>query len=388
MPRAIFLLSLLLLSCTAQNPAPVSQLQVAPASAQNAAAQSAATKSATVGLSAAEFAQLVERISEPNGYFDTDNLISNESSYLHVMGKLRKLNVSGGAYIGVGPDQNFSYIAQIRPHIAFIIDIRRDNQLQHLLFKSLFALAHNRVEYLCLLFGKPVPNDVTKWNIAQVVEYLDKTPAERKRFESTSANITAKLKTFGLKLDDKDIASIKHIHEAFFSAGLDLKFTSHYRSPRSYYPNYRDLMLEKDLTGKQTNYLVNEEGFQFLKSLEDRNLVIPVVGNFAGDKAFLEVSKILKERGEKVSAFYTSNVEYYLMGDGSFERYAENIKRLPLEKNGVLIRSYFGNTYSFQLPQAVPGYYSAQLLQPLESFVKGNFQSYRDLISTDSLDLK
>ena len=383
MSRAIFLLLLLLLSCSAQTPAPINQSPAAPAST---VAAKPATKDAA--LTAAEFAQLVERVSEPNGYFDTDNLISNETSYLHVMGKLRKLNVSGGAYIGVGPDQNFSYMAQIRPRIAFIIDIRRDNQLQHLLFKSLFALSRNRVEYLCLLFGKPLPSDFAKWNIAQVVEYLDKTPADRKRFEATRALITAKLKTVGLKLDDKDIATINRIHEEFFSAGLDLKFTSHHRSPRSYYPNYRDLMLEKDLTGKQANYLVNEDDFQFLKSLEDRNLVIPAVGNFAGDKAFLEVSKILKERGEKVSAFYTSNVEYYLMGDGTFDRYAENIKRLPMEKNGVLIRSYFGNTFSYQLPQAVPGYYSAQLLQPLESFVKGNFQSYRDLIATDSLDLK
>ena len=383
MSRAIFLLPLLLLSCSAQTPAPINQSPAAPAST---VAAKPATKDAA--LTAAEFAQLVERVSEPNGYFDTDNLISNETSYLHVMGKLRKLNVSGGAYIGVGPDQNFSYMAQIRPRIAFIIDIRRDNQLQHLLFKSLFALSRNRVEYLCLLFGKPLPSDFAKWNIAQVVEYLDKTPADRKRFEATRALITAKLKTVGLKLDDKDIATINRIHEEFFSAGLDLKFTSHHRSPRSYYPNYRDLMLEKDLTGKQANYLVNEDDFQFLKSLEDRNLVIPAVGNFAGDKAFLEVSKILKERGEKVSAFYTSNVEYYLMGDGTFDRYAENIKRLPMEKNGVLIRSYFGNTFSYQLPQAVPGYYSAQLLQPLESFVKGNFQSYRDLIATDSLDLK
>ncbi|MBS1806565.1 MAG: hypothetical protein JST84_00055 [Acidobacteria bacterium] len=385
MPRAFFLISLLLLSCSAQNPAPVSQAQPSPAATQAAAAKPA-TKDAA--LTATEFAQLIERVSEPNGYFDTDNLISNETSYLHVVGKLRKMNINGGAYIGVGPDQNFSYMAQIRPRIAFIIDIRRDNQLQHLLFKSLFALARNRVEYLCLLFGKPVPNEATKWNIAQVVEYLDKTPADRKRFEATRTNIAAKLKTFGLKLDGKDFATINRIHEEFFSAGLDLKFTSHHRSPRSYYPNYRDLMLEKDLTGKQTNYLVNEDDFQFLKSLEDRNLVIPAVGNFAGDKAFLEVGKILKERGEKVTAFYTSNVEYYLMGDSSFDRYAENVRQLPIEKNGVLIRSYFGNTYSFQLPQAIPGYYSAQLLQPLESFVKGNFQSYRDLITQDSLDLK
>src|SRR3954451_3361013 len=84
-------------------------------------------------------AALVEQLSEEGGEFDTDNLISNERSYLEVMPALKAAGVSGGAYIGVGPDQNFSYIAQLRPSIAFIIDIRRDNLLLHLLFKSLFA---------------------------------------------------------------------------------------------------------------------------------------------------------------------------------------------------------------------------------------------------------
>lgn len=380
MSRAFFLLSLLLLSCSAQNPAPVNQSQAATAPAQ------AATKD--TALTTAEFAQLIERVSEPSGYFDTDNLISNESSYLHVMGKMRRMNVTGGAYVGVGPDQNFSYIAQIRPRIAFIVDIRRDNQLQHLFFKSLFALANNRAEYLCLLFGKPVVMDAGKWNITQIVEYLDKSATDRKRFDASREKIAAKIKTFGLKLEDKDFATIGRIHEEFFAAGLDLKFTSHNRSPRSYYPSYRDLMLEKDLTGKQCNYLVNEDDFQFLRSLQNRNLLIPAVGNFAGDKAFAEVGKILTERGEKVTALYTSNVEYYLMGDSSFDRYAENVRRLPIDPRGVLIRSVFGGGYGVRSVQNVPGYYSAQLLQPLESFVKGKFESYRDLITQDALDLK
>ena len=90
------------------------------------------------------FARLIERLSEPGGYFDTDNLISNETSYLHVMGKLREMGVTGGAYLGVGPGQNFSYIAQIRPNVAFLVDIRRDNLLQHLLYKALFELSDSR----------------------------------------------------------------------------------------------------------------------------------------------------------------------------------------------------------------------------------------------------
>ena len=63
------------------------------------------------------FAAQVAALSEPGGYFDTDNLISNERSYLQVVPDLEKGGVRGGAYIGVGPEQNFSYIAHIRPRL-------------------------------------------------------------------------------------------------------------------------------------------------------------------------------------------------------------------------------------------------------------------------------
>ena len=60
------------------------------------------------------FASQVAQLSEPGGYFDADNLISNERPYLQVMSSLAKVRMARGAYIGVGPDQNFSYIAQVR----------------------------------------------------------------------------------------------------------------------------------------------------------------------------------------------------------------------------------------------------------------------------------
>ena len=97
------------------------------------------------------FAAQIEALSEPGGYFDTDNLISNERSYLQVLPDARAAGVAAASYIGVGPDQNFSYIARLRPPIAFIVDIRRDNLLLHLLFKAVFEQARTRIEYLALL---------------------------------------------------------------------------------------------------------------------------------------------------------------------------------------------------------------------------------------------
>src|SRR6185436_10209558 len=125
---------------------------------------------------AQSFATLVEQLSEPDGQFDTDNLISNEQSYLHVVPALEQAGVAGGVYIGVGPDQNFSYIARLRPAEAFIVDIRRDNLLLHLLFKAIFAVSRNRVEYLSLLTGRPAPDRVETWRdatIEKIVTYFD-----------------------------------------------------------------------------------------------------------------------------------------------------------------------------------------------------------------------
>src|SRR5262249_1492036 len=111
----------------------------------------------------ATFASRIAALSEPAGYFDTANLISNARSYLQVLPDLERLTSRGGVYIGVGPDQNFSYIAAVRPAIAFLVDIRRDNLLLHLLFKALFAEARTRVEYLTLLVGRPVPSELEEW---------------------------------------------------------------------------------------------------------------------------------------------------------------------------------------------------------------------------------
>ncbi|MFN0085756.1 MAG: hypothetical protein ACKVX9_10240 [Blastocatellia bacterium] len=344
------------------------------------------------------FSQMIETFSEPNGYFDTDNLISNESSYLHVMGKMRKMNVSGGAFIGVGPDQSFSYIAQIRPSIAFITDIRRDNLLQHLWFKSLFALSRNRMEYLCLMFGKAPPADPASWDarsIQEILAWLDKAPAKRELFDRACAEIQTKLKAVGLSLKGEELATIRRIHEAFFTAGPELKFTSRNRGPRSYYPSYRDLLLEKDLTGKQCNYMASEDDFRFLQTLEERNLVIPIVGNLAGEQALKQIAGYLREKGERVSAFYTSNVEFYLMRgyrEDDFSRFAENVKLLPHDANTVIIRSYFNGTWGYSHPQTVSGYYSTQLLQTMESFLReyasGGYDSYSDLIGKHNLDLR
>ncbi|HEY7235827.1 MAG TPA: hypothetical protein VH539_16850 [Gemmatimonadaceae bacterium] len=338
------------------------------------------------------FAKLVQRLSEPGGYFDSDNLISNETSYLHVLDGMRRLKVQGGAYIGVGPDQNFSYIAAVRPDVAFMLDIRRDNLLEHLLFKALFAMSRNRVEYMCLMFGKPLPRDVDRWgskSIQELIDYIDATHTDGDVVDSVQSAISQRVRRFGIPLSTLDLETIARIRDAFVRDSLDLRYSSIGRAPRPYHPTYRTLLLEKDRSGHQANYLASEEGFQFVKGLEARDLIIPVVGNAAGEHALSAIGQYIAEHGEKVSVLYISNVEQYLIRDGGFPQFAENVTLLPRDRRSVMIRSFFGYGYGFGTagahPLNVPGHYSTQILQTLDAFVatydSGAVRSYYDLIS-------
>jgi hypothetical protein len=358
-------------------------------------ATATAATSAVAALPDSAFAALVATLSEPGGYFDSDNLVSNELSYQHVLGAMRRLKVSGGAYIGVGPDQNYTYIAQVRPKIAYMIDLRRDNLLQHLLYKSLFDLSRNRVEYLAHLLAKPAPRDPVSWNrasIAQIVTYLDTVAPRRELFDSVRALVAKKAPTYGIPLVAQDFETMMRIHGRFAGAGLDLQYESLNRPSRRNYPTFRDLILEADLERNQSNYFATEDDFQFVKSLHARNLIVPVVGNLAGEKALRAISRDIATRGERVSVLYVSNVEFYLMREGSFEAFAENVKTLPRNERSVIIRSYFNGPYSYSHPQWVPGYFSTQILQTVDTFVaeytRGGYSDYLALVTRHSLPLR
>lgn len=290
------------------------------------------------------FAAEIADLSEPGGFFDTDNLISNERSYLHVVPELARRGIHGGAYLGVGPDQNFSYIAEIRPSIAYVIDVRRDNMLLHLLFKALFAQARTRVEYLALLFGRAVPADLDRWKdtpLERIARYVDEQSPQQP-IEPLRGRLDATVRSFGIPLSSADFATIDRFHRRFVDAGLELRFQSMGRPPQFYYPTYRELLLETDGEGHQRNYLASEESFQFVKGLEAHDKVIPVVGNVAGPSAMSAVARALTSRHEQLSAFYVSNVEFYLEREGAYQRFATNLSRMPRASNGVVIRSIFG----------------------------------------------
>ena len=349
------------------------------------------------------FSRLVERLSEPGGYFDSDNLVSNETSYLHVLPAVRGLGVRGGAYLGVGPEQNFSYIAEIQPELAILVDIRRDNLLLHLLFKAMFEVARNRMELLCLLYGRPAPEVLSRWTDAtldDILTYIDITPRDSLVHEKHHAALLERVTRFGVPVTDSDRSTLRRFHDEFAERGLDITFTSRGRPSRPGYPNERELYLATDLDGNRLSYLATEERFRTVRELHRRDRIIPVVGDLAGPTAMKAIAGYLREIDLPVSAFYVSNVEMYLFRGGSFPQFAANVKALPRAAHSVLIRSYFGRGMwgatggggGAVLPQVFPGNLSAQQLQPFTAFLELTASpetvTYWDVLTFGAIELQ
>ena len=108
-------------------------------------------------LSDQEFFTLMTELSEADGFFRSDNLVSNELFMQRVIPDLTRVVKPGGVYLGVGPEQNFTYMAAIKPAMAFIIDVRRGNLQLHLMYKALFELSSDRADFVSRLFSLKRP---------------------------------------------------------------------------------------------------------------------------------------------------------------------------------------------------------------------------------------
>lgn len=295
-----------------------------------------------------DFAALVERLSEPDGQFHSDNLVSNETGLLHVFGVFRDYRSRGGAYLGVGPEQNFSYLAELEPEIAFIIDIRRDNLLLHLLFKAMFATAGNRLEFLCLLYGRPTPPDLAQWTdlpLASLLDYLDGHPVDSAGHARNHDRLMDLVTSYGVPVSESDRATLRRFHDEFAGAGLDLRYTTRVGRMGRWMPTARELYRLTDLEGNEAGYLATEDRWRRVRDLERRNRVIPVVGDLAGPKAIRAIGAYLAQTRRTVSVFYLSNIEQYLFRNGVFPAFAANLRALPATPKSLLVRSvvgYFG----------------------------------------------
>jgi hypothetical protein len=299
-------------------------------------------------LSSAEFWKLVTDISEPGGYFRiVDNFTSNESEVAAVFTALKQRNVTSSVYMGVGPEKNYSYIAATRPKMAFIVDIRRQAVVQHLMFKAMFEMSNTRADFVSILFNRPKPAGVdtitTMSGIWDAMWYIPvDTALQRKNYNLVHERLT---KTHGFMLNADEVQMLQHLTDAFTYYGPTI--TTQSGSGGGGGRGGGSALTFADLTGYMwdesrqiQSFMSTDDNFRFVKGLHERNLIVAVSGDFGGPKALRAIGAWLKENGGVVSAYYVSNVEQYLFGDGKNAAFYANVAALPTNGESVFIRPY------------------------------------------------
>jgi len=288
-------------------------------------------------------------MSEPNGYFRSDNLLSNEIYYPAILADLLQRVKPGGVYLGVGPEQNFNYIVATKPRMVFITDIRRGNLHTQLMYKALFEMSADRAEFVSRLFTKKRPaNLTTKSSAAEIMNAFwdiqtDGDPVYKENLQAIKDFLTKG--KHSLPLSKEDLDGIEYVYYNFYWFGPLINYNSSSNGGGFRGGNmvdYATLMMAVDATGKPVSYLASEETFKTMKDLEERNLLVPVVGDFGGPKALRAVGQYVREHGATVSAFYLSNVEQYLQQDGKWNTFCGNVASMPLTEQSTFIRSAQG----------------------------------------------
>jgi hypothetical protein len=298
-------------------------------------------------LSDQEFWKLSTELSEPDGTFRSDNLLSNESYFQYVIPQLNEITKSGQVYMGVGPEQNFTYIAALKPKMVFILDIRRGNLDLQLLYKALFEMSKDRAEFVSRLFARKQPAGIgPRSTVEEIFNAVGNAPTSDEIYtENLNAIKDHLTKKHGFPLSDNDIGGIEWVYGNFQRFGTRINYGSSGRGGFGNGLTYADLMISTDAQGVSRSYLASEENFNVLKSLEMKNMIIPIVGNFAGPKAIRSVGTYLKEKEGTVTAFYLSNVEQYLRQDGIWDDFCRNVASLPLDTSSTFIRSERGGRF-------------------------------------------
>jgi hypothetical protein len=345
-------------------------------------------------LADSTFWRMVNDLSEPGGSFRSDNFVSNESSFQWIIPELQSTIKPGGVYVGVAPDQNFTYLVALKPKIAFIVDIRHQNAMQHLMYKAILELSTDRAEFVSRLFSKPRPAGVDNTSTATAL-FLALTPGfpDSALYRKNLAAIKDRLtKVHGFTLNEDELRSLEYVYNAFYQAGPNL--TYNFGTGQGGYggfgrgmPNYQQLMMETDGAGQSRSYLASEENFRALKDMEERNLIVPLTGNFAGDKTLRAVGQWVRDRDAKVTTFYTSNVEQYLWMQGDeASRFYKNVAALPIDSTSTFIRSnsmrgaMTGNFHQ-QSPSSMSLQLMCSIAATIKAFNEGKLTSYYDVIA-------
>jgi hypothetical protein len=296
-------------------------------------------------ISDRDFWKLIMDLSEPGGSYPYENYVSNELRYQDVVPALKATTKPGGVYIGVGPEQNFTYAAVLQSKLAFVIDIRRQNMLELLMYKALFEMSPNRADFVSNLFSRTRPAGLdTRTTANALFAAYQSAPVDQSLYAKNLAAIKASMTRHGYGLSADDVASIEKVFQVFMRGGPDINYAFASPSPGALQRpvSYISLMNTTDASGKNSAYLASEESYLYVREMQRKNLIVPLVGDFAGPAVIRNIGRYLTERKATVGVFYISNVENYLDVTQQQAFYA-NVATLPVDANSMFIRHILGN---------------------------------------------
>lgn len=235
----------------------------------------------------------------------------------------------GGCYIGVGTDQNFSFIAKAKSDYAWLMD-----------FDPVIVKV-NLIHLYLLNISKDYEEFKNFWARKN----------EKKSFELVKQKFSS----------DKDWKMIEKAWEV---------------SHRNF-SGVEDRLNELNFMSRKFGLVTfsnNTDEFLFLKKKVSENKIVAVNGDLTGSKSMRNISKLANSLGCKIRILYLSNAEEYFRYP---EDMRENFISLPTDEKGIVIRTMTSGTKQFlgypdgeKFEDSFPLHYNLQPISSLQEWMK------------------
>lgn len=178
-------------------------------------------------------------------------------------------------------------------------------------------MAPDRATFLARLFSRARPAGLS--GSATVAELFDAFTDSPVDVEASARHLQDTLDLLAerqwLRLSADDHRFIEQIHAVFREFGPDTNYNSRPGRggmPGRFVPSYAELMTAVAPDGRPYSYLASEESYRVVRDLQQRNLIVPLTGDFGGETTLREVAAYVERHQAAVHVFYASNVEQYL----------------------------------------------------------------------------
>jgi hypothetical protein len=263
-----------------------------------------------------ELVRLALRDTVPQSKYQMDCFVTSEVAHNDVIAKCRPAGNGTGAYIGVGPCQNLTYIGALRPRIAIICDSRLDNLIGHLVFKLLLERAGDPLDYLLLLFSRVHQSRPPTTDIRQPEDLLaafDGAAPDPATFWANLEWLHSEAKR-RWEFADEHLARLSHVYGAFFDRQLEITAVNQMCADALGSPTLRDVVLARNSYGRNFHFLAAPDRFAYVRQMHAGDRIIPMLGNFSSPASIALINAVLAESGEQADTIYLSNIEDHVLG--------------------------------------------------------------------------